>query len=205
MPFEVRSEHTIRLKAGQRAVEVDDVQLFAADEHVARVKVAVQADFAHASGTFVRSLDAVQNELGDTFVGQADIRGHEVVVEQVLARGHQQRGEIEGGGQGEPGHVALDVVDRDSRRRRLRPSVAHHRRRQVERGSTEAAPGELDGVIGGAGGELEGGVHIRAEDGTPIYLRDVAAVKIGPQTRQGAVTRDGVGERVAGMVIMSGI
>ena len=45
-------------------------------------------------------------------------------------------------------------------------------------------------------------IVLRAEDGTPVLLRDVAAVKVGPMTRQGAVTRDGKGEAVAGMVIM---
>jgi len=45
-------------------------------------------------------------------------------------------------------------------------------------------------------------IVLQAEDGTPIYLKDVADVKIGPETRQGAVTRDGKGETVAGMVIM---
>ena len=45
-------------------------------------------------------------------------------------------------------------------------------------------------------------VVLHAKDGTPVYLKDVADVKIGPQTRQGAVTQDGKGETVAGMVIM---
>ena len=45
-------------------------------------------------------------------------------------------------------------------------------------------------------------IVLRAEDGAPVYLRDVARVAFGPQTRQGAVTRDGKGESVAGMVIM---
>jgi len=45
-------------------------------------------------------------------------------------------------------------------------------------------------------------VVLRAEDGTPIYLRDVADVVIGAEPRQGAVTRDAKGEVVAGMVIM---
>src|SRR5512138_2215551 len=39
-------------------------------------------------------------------------------------------------------------------------------------------------------------VVLRAHDGTPVYLRDVA------DPRQGAVTRDAKGEAVAGMVIM---
>jgi cobalt-zinc-cadmium resistance protein CzcA len=37
--------------------------------------------------------------------------------------------------------------------------------------------------------------------GTPVYLRDVAQVKIGAAPRQGAVLRDGKGETVSGMVI----
>jgi cobalt-zinc-cadmium resistance protein CzcA len=45
-------------------------------------------------------------------------------------------------------------------------------------------------------------IVLEAKDGTPVYLKDVAVVKVGPETRQGAVTRDGKGEAVAGMVIM---
>src|SRR5512137_1691366 len=45
-------------------------------------------------------------------------------------------------------------------------------------------------------------VVLRAHDGTPVYLRDIADVEIGAEPRQGAVTRDGKGETVAGMVIM---
>jgi cobalt-zinc-cadmium resistance protein CzcA len=41
-----------------------------------------------------------------------------------------------------------------------------------------------------------------SKDGVPVYIKDVAEVKIGHQTRTGAVTRDGKGETVAGMVIM---
>jgi cobalt-zinc-cadmium resistance protein CzcA len=43
---------------------------------------------------------------------------------------------------------------------------------------------------------------IKATDGTPVRLKDVAEVVIGSETRQGAVTRDGRGEVVAGMIIM---
>ncbi len=43
---------------------------------------------------------------------------------------------------------------------------------------------------------------IKAYDGVPVHVQDVAHVKAGPQSRQGAVTRDGKGESVAGMVIM---
>ncbi|MFA7171929.1 MAG: CusA/CzcA family heavy metal efflux RND transporter [Kiritimatiellia bacterium] len=45
-------------------------------------------------------------------------------------------------------------------------------------------------------------VVLHAKDGTPVYLKNVAEVKIGAQTRQGAVSKDGKGETVAGMVIM---
>ena len=45
-------------------------------------------------------------------------------------------------------------------------------------------------------------VVLHAKDGTPVYLKDVAEVKVGPQTRQGAVSKDGKGETVAGMVIL---
>ena len=47
-----------------------------------------------------------------------------------------------------------------------------------------------------------GAIVLAAHEGTPVYLRDVAEVKIGHMPRQGAVSRDGVGESVSGMVIM---
>jgi len=45
-------------------------------------------------------------------------------------------------------------------------------------------------------------IVLQAKDGTPVFVKDVAEVEIGPQTRQGAVTKDGRGEVVAGMAIM---
>jgi len=45
-------------------------------------------------------------------------------------------------------------------------------------------------------------IVLRAEKGTPVYLRDVAEIEIGHQTRNGVVTKDGQGEVVCGMVIM---
>jgi cobalt-zinc-cadmium resistance protein CzcA len=38
--------------------------------------------------------------------------------------------------------------------------------------------------------------------GTPIYVRDVATVGVGPMPREGAVTRDGRGEALSGTVVM---
>ncbi len=43
---------------------------------------------------------------------------------------------------------------------------------------------------------------LKVADGTPVHVHDVAEVVVGPQSRQGAVSRDGKGEAVAGMVIM---
>ncbi|NTV12680.1 MAG: efflux RND transporter permease subunit [Desulfobulbaceae bacterium] len=45
-------------------------------------------------------------------------------------------------------------------------------------------------------------VVVKVADGTPVHVHDVAEVVVGPQARQGAVSRDGKGEAVAGMVIM---
>ncbi|MFH1741625.1 MAG: efflux RND transporter permease subunit, partial [bacterium] len=45
-------------------------------------------------------------------------------------------------------------------------------------------------------------IVLKAEDGSPVYLRDVAEVRLGHQTRNGVVTKDGKGEAVLGMVIM---
>ncbi len=50
-------------------------------------------------------------------------------------------------------------------------------------------------------GDIED-IVLKAQDGAAVFLRDVAEVKLGPETRQGAVTRDGKGEAVAGMTIM---
>lgn len=40
------------------------------------------------------------------------------------------------------------------------------------------------------------------DEGTPIFIRDVAEVTFAPMVRQGAVTRDGEGEAVTGVVMM---
>ncbi|MBN1610201.1 MAG: efflux RND transporter permease subunit [Polyangiaceae bacterium] len=56
------------------------------------------------------------------------------------------------------------------------------------------------GLLGGVG-DIER-IVLKARKGAPVYLRDVADVVIGAEPRQGAVTRDGKGEVVAGMIIM---
>ena len=50
-------------------------------------------------------------------------------------------------------------------------------------------------------GDIEN-IIVAVQNHTPIYIRDVAAVKIGAELRQGAVTANGEGEAVAGIVLM---
>ena len=45
-------------------------------------------------------------------------------------------------------------------------------------------------------------IVLKTHQGAPVYIADIADVTVGSQPRQGAVTRDGKGETVAGMVIM---
>jgi cobalt-zinc-cadmium resistance protein CzcA len=45
-------------------------------------------------------------------------------------------------------------------------------------------------------------IVVAATEGVPIFVRDVAEVQVAPMPRHGAVTRDGKGETVAGMVIL---
>ncbi len=47
-----------------------------------------------------------------------------------------------------------------------------------------------------------GRIVVAHRGGTPIFVRDIADVKIGAEPRQGLVTRDGKGEAVAGIVLM---
>jgi len=45
-------------------------------------------------------------------------------------------------------------------------------------------------------------VVLKSEQGVPVLLRDVATIEVAPMLRNGAVTRNGQGEAVGGMVIM---
>jgi len=47
-----------------------------------------------------------------------------------------------------------------------------------------------------------GDIVLTSHAGTPVYLHNIASIQVGAMPRQGAVTRDGRGETVAGMVIM---
>ncbi len=73
-------------------------------------------------------------------------------------------------------------------------------------GGTLARGGEQylvrgEGLIGSLD-DLGDVVLSRDESGTPIRIRDVARVEFAPVIRQGAVTRDGRGEAVVGIVMM---
>jgi heavy metal efflux system protein len=47
-----------------------------------------------------------------------------------------------------------------------------------------------------------GNIIVATHEHTPIYVRDLAEVKVGAELRQGAVTANGEGEAVAGIVMM---
>jgi len=47
-----------------------------------------------------------------------------------------------------------------------------------------------------------GAIVVAAHQGAPVYLRDVAEIRVGAAPRQGAVTAGGRGETLSGMVIM---
>lgn len=50
--------------------------------------------------------------------------------------------------------------------------------------------------------DIENVVLRASGDGTPVFVRDVAAVRFAPMLRQGAVTRDAQGEAVIGVVML---
>jgi cobalt-zinc-cadmium resistance protein CzcA len=50
--------------------------------------------------------------------------------------------------------------------------------------------------------DIENVVLHTTEDGTPVFVRDVATVRFAPMLRQGAVTRDDQGECVIGVVML---
>lgn len=50
---------------------------------------------------------------------------------------------------------------------------------------------DIDNIVVGA-----------TEDGTPVYVRNLGQTQLAPRVRQGAVTRDGEGEAVTGVVMM---
>jgi cobalt-zinc-cadmium resistance protein CzcA len=70
--------------------------------------------------------------------------------------------------------------------------IEHNREQQVIRG--EGLVADLQ--------DIENIVVAATQDGTPVYIRNIARVAFAPRVRQGAVTRDGRGEVVTGVVMM---
>ncbi|QDU82574.1 Cobalt-zinc-cadmium resistance protein CzcA [Polystyrenella longa] len=70
--------------------------------------------------------------------------------------------------------------------------IVHHGEQQFIRG--ESLLKSID--------DIKKVVIRREDDGTPILVKDIATVVLAPMTRQGAVTRDGRGEAVTGLVMM---
>ncbi|HEY8461342.1 MAG TPA: CusA/CzcA family heavy metal efflux RND transporter [Blastocatellia bacterium] len=73
----------------------------------------------------------------------------------------------------------------------------------IERGSEGYAVRGLGRFDGERAEEQIRQVVIKSSAGAPILVKDVATVEVGPAVRQGAVTKDGRGEVVSGMVIMT--
>jgi cobalt-zinc-cadmium resistance protein CzcA len=69
--------------------------------------------------------------------------------------------------------------------------IVHNGEQQVIRGS---------GLISSLGDV--GNIVVGSHDGTPIFIRNLGQVAFAPILRQGAVTRDGQGESVAGVVML---
>ncbi|HZO82029.1 MAG TPA: CusA/CzcA family heavy metal efflux RND transporter [Candidatus Binataceae bacterium] len=100
----------------------------------------------------------------------------------------------------------------------LRPSALvayrlglHDVFRALERNNASAGGGYLihsgeQEIIRGAGliGSLADveNIVVGSHDGVPVYVRNLGKVAFAPRVRQGAVTRDGKGETVAGVVMM---
>ncbi len=70
--------------------------------------------------------------------------------------------------------------------------IEHNQEQQVIRGEgLIESISDIDNIVLGAG-----------QGGVPIYIKNIAAVNFAPRVRQGAVTRDGRGEVVTGVVMM---
>ena len=72
----------------------------------------------------------------------------------------------------------------------------------MQRGSEQLVIRGVGWVRGGRQGLLDiERIVLKHKAGTPVYIRDVAQVEYGSEIRQGAVTRDGKGEIVTGIVL----
>ncbi|MEQ1690526.1 MAG: CusA/CzcA family heavy metal efflux RND transporter [Gemmatimonas sp.] len=82
----------------------------------------------------------------------------------------------------------------------------------LERNNANAGGGYIERaqeqyIIRGEGlveriGDIDNIVVTAAEDGTPVYIKNLGQTQLAARVRQGAVTRDGKGETVTGVVMM---
>ena len=79
-----RQQHpeVLHRRAVTRVVEVHDVHHVVTDKDVARMEVAVQANVAGRPGSLVTGFDAVEDELGGTFVCLLDVGGDNAALQQ---------------------------------------------------------------------------------------------------------------------------
>ena len=118
------------------------------------------------------------------------------------------------------GTAGVDSFGGEVRQFQIVADPAALRRYGLAVGELAEAVAANNGVAGGAYIERAGEQYVVRGDGwvkdaddlsetvvayresVPVRLRDVARVEIGPEIRQGAITRDGEGETVAGIVLM---
>ena len=87
----------------------------------------------------------------------------------------------------------LDVIDAISRNNRVSGGnyLEHNREQYIIRGFGQIrSSNDINQII------------VKNIDGNPVFIKNVAEVKFGKQLRQGAVTQDGKGEVVTGIIMM---
>jgi Cu/Ag efflux pump CusA len=119
-----------------------------------------------------------------------------------------------------PGVAGVDSFGGEVRQFHVEADPAALRRHELTLAELAEAVAANNGVAGGSYVERGGEQYVVRGDGwvrgledlrntvvayrnrVPILLGQVAAVVVGPEIRQGAITRDGAGETVAGIVLM---
>ena len=119
-----------------------------------------------------------------------------------------------------PGVAGVDSFGGEVRQFHVEAAPAALRRYGLTLEELAGAVAANNGVAGGSYVERGGEQYVVRGDGwvrgledlentvvayrnrVPILLRQVASVRVGPEIRQGAITRDGKGETVAGIVLM---
>jgi len=67
-----------------RVIKVNNVQLIASDQDVARVKVAVQSNLSDIACPGETGFNAVEHQLRDALIGLAVVVRNKIMVQQVL-------------------------------------------------------------------------------------------------------------------------